>query len=427
MVAQFRLCSLGRWRVASVAVFLSVFFTANTALAKGVSVLALPTQDSPASSERLQSLLSILLRKEKKVLVDALTKARGVAQANLQIPAKDTTREIQRGLDSAWQAYLEGRGSFAIRQLHKLRDTIVESPNRESRRWIAEVSIRLGVALVDLGRNAEASDEFRFAHALYPDRIVSDSEFKPEVVSAYTIAIAADVGVQKKRVAASPAMAKVVVDGQILSSTAIALSDGLHLIEASLPGYYSYAELVSVGLGNTAKIFVELQANPDEQHVLAGAVGLALGTSELAARQTLTSILRYSKVEEMVFVASVWRGGQAAVVGQLCSGLPATCSGVVEIRYAEGGLKLALRELLTSLRLRKKMYPPTILVDSRLLAAEAKPRKPETSARPLWKNRWIWASAAAIGVVGGAVYLLRQEDQYRPVFSGETCDFGGCE
>jgi hypothetical protein len=126
-------------------------------------------------------------------------------------------------------------------------------------------------------------------------------------------------------------------------------------------------------------------------------------------------------------VASVWRRGQPALLGQLCAGQPASCTAVVEVGYPEGGLKVGADQLWRTLEGARLRFPPTLQVDARLIAGERAPGKDkEKGAKPLWKNRWLWLGVAGVSLAAGAFLLLDGESEVTPIFTGDRCDFGGC-
>jgi hypothetical protein len=161
--------------------------------------------------------------------------------------------------------------------------------------------------------------------------------------------------------------------------------------------------------------------------VYQGRAALALGQTEGAARVAAEGLITYGDFDAVLLVAAVWRRGAPALLGQWCRGVPARCGRVVEIGYgAPENLGKAARELWKSVQQRGN-FPPTLLVDARVVAGESAPGK-----RPLngkgGGNRWKWV-LGGLGVAAAAVVtmLIRTRDtKIKPVFTGDPCDFGGC-
>jgi hypothetical protein len=361
--------------------------------------------------------------------IDAFQEAEAALHAGAR-PAEELrafTRATQL-MDEGWRSYLEVRASFASARLAAARTAALELaalPDGQS--LLAEVSLRLGVAKLALERAAEAADDFRLAHALRGDRVVDDSEFRPDVVLAYQAAISAERELQARPVRLQPASASLWVDGVKREGESVELSDGLHLVVAKAQGYRTQTKLISVSPGADPLIALDLVVDPVAANILMGRSALATGVPESEARDAVSAVMLYGAADKMLLVASVWRRGQPAILGQLCSRQPASCTAVVEIGYPEGGLRVGADQLWRSLASAKLRFPPTLQVDARLISGEKAPGKDkEKTATPLWKNRWLWLGVAGVSLAAGAFLLLDGESEVTPIFTGDRCDFGGC-
>ena len=246
-------------------------------------------------------------------------------------------------------------------------------------------------------------------------------------MTSYESAIEETRAQQVRPVRLSPPAASLRIDGVRHRENSVELSDGLHLVVAQAPGYRSQSRLISVSPGSDALIVLDLEKDPIVQSILRGREALATGVAETEARLAAGALTLYAASDSLVLVASVWRRGQPALLGQLCTGQPSTCSGVVEIGYPPGGLRVAAEQLWRELRAGKLRFPPTLQVDTRLMAGEAAPGQGvKRIATPVWKNRWIWLGLAGASLAAGAYVLLDDDPLVRPIFTGERCDFGGC-
>ncbi len=402
----------------------------GSARADRASVQLYAGLEAPEGPERLSEALSELLRTEGFELVDMFEEARAAVEGGAvledQLVAFSRANEL---LEEGWRSYLEVRPSFAAARLAQARtEALAVAHLQGGRELLAEISLRLGATKLDIERQAEAADDFRLVHMLAPERRVSDSEFKPEVVVAFDAAIAQERSWQARPVEREPASAKLWIDGEPLAANLaeVSLQDGLHLVSAQEPGYQGSSQLVSVSAGVVAPVRVRMDVDPLAQRVLGGAATLAGGVAEDEATQALGALVLYAQVDSVLLVASVWRREQPALLAQLCTGQPARCSRVVEVGYPEGGLLVAVSELWRNLRRAGGRFPPTLQNDERLLVSEKRPIGGGGGSRSWLSNRWLWVGVAAASIAGSAIYLLSGDQEIRPVFVGEPCSFGGC-
>jgi hypothetical protein len=394
------------------------------------SVILYGAEAMPERSERVVDALADVLRREQYELVDVFAEARRVLEDGAP-PDSDLAvfARAEQLMQEGWRSYLEVRPGFAAARLAEARTLVLSvAHQRGGNAALAEISLRLGVVKLDLAQAAEAADDFRLCYALAPERVVADSEFKPEVVVAFEAAIAEARASQRRPLTLQPAGAKLWVDGRGLSGEIheLFLEDGLHLLSARKAGFVSQAQLISVSPGVDAPVRMQLDVDPVAAKVLEGRSAMARGVPEAAARTAAGAFMFYAATDDLILLASVWRRGLPALLGQRCRGQPVQCSRVVEIGYPEGGLLVAAAELWRSLPQAGTRFPPSLQNDPRLLASEAPLVGGEVAKRPFWANRWLWAGVAAASLAGGAMYLLAGDDARKPIFVGDGCGFGGC-
>ncbi len=382
----------------------------------------------PETKTNLASALADSLAEHDVVIVSgfALAKA-SLGRGEMSPTEKRQLDRAQTLLDEGWRSYLEVRASFAAARLAEARTVAMDVAHLDKGRMlVAEISLRLGVIKLDLERHAEANDDFRLAHHLAPDRSVTDAEFKPEAVAAFQTALARPASMHARVLISAPKRRQWINGVEVFGDT-LQLDEGLHLLVATSPGYHSRSKLLPISPGEGMPISMELDLDPMATRVLKGSAGVALGTVESEARQSADAMLQYSNTDALVLVASAWRQGQPALLGQRCTGQPTRCSSVVEVGYPMGGLRVATSELWRAMQRSTVRFPPTLQVDARLVSGEGAPekRKPKPDP-PIWKNRWVWLGAAAIAVAGGAIYVLAEPDDGTTQFVGDRCEFGGC-
>lgn len=392
----------------------------------GISIY--PSNDQPVSATQLRSKAQQALRAHKTLLIDAFAEAEKTLLQETNVDANTALfARVERDSKEAWRNYLEGRTSFAAKRFSELRDDAVALAGSEAGHLlIAELSLRLGVTRLELNQLAEASDDFRLAQTLAPNRVVDDNEFKPEVVQSYQTAIAAPLAIQKRELSLQPANAIVVVDGRSAQAGVLELGDGLHIVVVNAPGYSQYTQILSVALGGDAPVVVKLEEDPVAMAVLRGPSAVGLGATQGSAGLYLQGVVRHSSANGVLLMSSVWRQEQPALLGQLCQGADTRCSSVVEIGYIEGDLDKAMVALIGALIQSEKRFPPSLQSDARVLTSAGRPSVIDPKSTPLWKNKWLWLGVAGVSAAATAAYLFRGEDTVSPVFTGNSCDFGGC-
>jgi len=416
----------------------------RAARADGVAIVSYQGKEAPAPAGEVGAALA---RAARDAGVPTTLDAFRVAKTQLELGAVPRARlagfgRVRELVEQGWRAYLAVEPAYAASRLSEARrlaegvlalDGGVEA--------YAEVSLRLAVVLLDLGRKEEAAVLFRIAAALEPDRRVTLAEFSPDVVAAHEAAAApggpeAPVRIDVRLAeGAGGAPAEVELDGRKVGAAPVTvrLGAGQHVVVARAPGHVSAGRAFAVTAPGSAGsepqvVRLELERDAAAASVLRGPDALAVGQSETSARIAAEGLIRYGDFDAVLLVASVWRRGAPALLGQWCRSIPVSCGRVVEIGYDEpANLAHAARRLWESVRIRGS-FPPTLLVDARLVSSEAAPGTGKKNGKGNGIGWWKWALAAvgasAAIVVTGLV--LTRDTEIHPVFTGDPCDFGGC-
>lgn len=347
-------------------------------------------------------------------------------------------RRARALMDEGWRAYLSVAVPFAASRLAAARtraEQLLDVPG--GLELYAEITLRLAIVSHHLKRADRAAVLFRLAATLNPTRAVTVAEFVPDAVAARTAALAAKPATVSVRVRArlprAPRHQSVAIelDGRPLGSEQVTLPIGQHAVVVRAPGYRNRGQVFEVSAA-TKRVELELDREEEVEAVRRGPASLAIGTREARARLAVAGLLRYAELDRLVIVASVWRRGAPALLGQMCQGLPVRCGHVVELGYARAeDVGSATRELwrLLEASQRTARFPPTLLVDARLVDETAGPKKNGTTIpapRRWWENPWLWVGAGAAVTAVGAAVLLGRDTQLMPVFDIRPCDFGGC-
>ena len=349
------------------------------AAADGVGIVAAPAE---------RAALVEAIGDRGRVVADAVAEARAAIGAGaVAVDVMPRFRRVRETIDEGWAAYLRVSVDFAASRLAAARteaETIAALPGGIE--LYADASLRLGAVLGHLGREAESHAALALALALDPDRPVTLAEFSPDVVDAVDAVRALPVVMQRTHIATEPADAIVSVDGKEVGRGPVELDlpRGQHLIVARAPLYHALARAVAIDEGASA-LRLELEHDDD-------AVALAAGPGGGDARALVEAVLRFAELDEVALAVGDERRGAPALLLQRCAGLPATCTAVTEIGYAEpGGLVAAGRAAWQSATTAELRYPPTVFGE------RGRPHDPH---RPLWKNPYVWGGIAVAVVVG---------------------------
>jgi len=433
-----------RTGLAVLAAVCGLLWAAPGARAGGVAVLTYQAAEAPATTAAVGREIEGVIQGKGGTPVMEPFRA---AAEQLELGAVPRARladfrRVRQLVRQGWLAYVTVEPAYAASRLSEARRVaervLALDGGPEA---YADVSLRLAVVLLDLGRKQEASALFRIAATLQPDREVTLAEFSPDVVAAHQAAaagggspVAVRIEVDLGRASAN-AQAEVEVNGKGVgrAPVSIELLPGQHVVVARAAGYVSQARAFAVlGAGSAPggehKERLTLQFDAAASAVGEGRPALAVGRAEAKARVAVEGLVLYGDFDAVLLVAAVWRRGAPALLGQWCRSVPASCGAVVEVGYdAPEKLPAAARRLWQSVR-QKGRFPPTLLVDARLVSGESAPGTGPGNGKGGGSNWWKWALAgvgasAAIIVTGLA---LSRDTEVRPVFVGDPCDFGGC-
>lgn len=425
-----------------------------------LAIVAVPAAGASESPADLVRAAAALEDRGVEVLGDGAALARA-ARAAGAVPAAQLaamTRAIEGGAEG-WRAYLQVAVPFAASRLGKARgDAEALLPLPGGLELYADLSLRLGAALLSLGRLEEAEETLALAASLDPHREVSLVEFSPDIVDALTRARARQVP-PVPLVITTPGVrgATIELDGQLVgqigaaegdalgaapglprsaaagaspssassipasasttrssssssagssSSLRVSVSRGQHVVVARRRGYEPVAQAVRVP-AEGAELALLL---PEDR--IARALDVALGAglagmSDEQATSLLEGVLTFADADEVLLLAASSRRGAPALLAQRC-GASLRCTAVVEIGYTRPGLPAALREAWSALGRGELRYPPSLPSDSRVLPD----RTPAGDGKcRLCRNPWLWAGVGAAVVVTSAVliYTLGQE------------------
>lgn len=451
----------------ALAALAALALTAAPAAAQRLAVVAVPVAGAPEPAAELLRAAASLGGRGVEPLGDGVALARA-ARAAGAVPAAQLTamaRVIEGGAEG-WRAYLQVAVPFAASRLGKARsDAEALLPLPGGLELYADLSLRLGAALLSLGRVEEAEDTLALAAALDPHREVSLVEFSPDIVEAEARARGRKAP-PAQLVVTTPGVggASIEIDGQIIgqlggaggapgagrlgapsapaagqggaiaglfpraagngtspaspsssSSLRVSVPRGQHVVVARRRGYEDVAQAVRVP-AEGAEVSLHLV---EDRMARALAAELA-GMSEEQATSLLEGVVTFADADEVLLVAATSRRGAPALLAQRC-GAALRCTAVVEIGYTRPGVAAAMREAWSALGRGELRYPPSLPSDSRVLpdrtaGGEGKCR--------LCRSPWLWAGVGAAVVVSSAVllYALGQETP-PPVLVADPGDF----
>lgn len=403
-----------------------------------VALVTVPAAGAPqTAAELLAAARTALPRGAASSVGDGVALARAARQAGA-VPAAQLAalaRVIEAGAEG-WRAYLQVAVPFAASRLGKARsDAEALLPLPGGLELYADLSLRLGAALLSLGRVDEAEDAFALSATLDGDREVSLVEFSPDIVEAVArvkkrqgasaelvVTVegsearseprgvarsaprsAAAPSIEIDGVAMAPVSVTATASGGVIARFAVAR--GQHVIVVRRRGYEDAAQAVRVpeGGAEAALILVEDRL----ARALADAAVALAGMSEDRALSLVEAVLTYGDADEVLLVAASSRRGAPALLAQRC-GASLRCTAVVEIGYTRPGLAPAMRAAWAALERGELRYPPSLPSDARVLPDRASAGDGKCR---LCRSPWLWAGVGATVAISSAVliYLLGQE------------------
>ncbi|MEJ7600316.1 MAG: PEGA domain-containing protein [Kofleriaceae bacterium] len=193
-----------------------------------------------------------------------------------------------------------------------------------------------------------------------------------------------------------PAGAVVSIDGQELGRAPIdlELTRGQHVLVARASGHRAAVQGIAISEPATT----ELALDRDEPAARLAA-GATLGLAERAQQELVDAAIQFADLDEIALVAETSRRGGPTLLVQRCAGIPARCSAVVDLGFADrGGLTAAAREAWQAARAGELRYPPSVLGERGGMIADGRCR--------LCRNPWVWTGVGAALVVGTVLTIV---------------------
>jgi hypothetical protein len=219
---------------------------------------------------------------------------------------------------------------------------------------------------------------------------------------------------QRLRVATTPPGAMVSVDGTALGRAPldVQVTRGQHLVVARAPRHRAAVQGVNVE-GAAA---VELALDRDADAV-ALATGPEPGLAAPVEQALVDATLGLADLDEVVMAAVVDRRGGPALAMQRCAGIPARCTAVVEIGYADrAGLPAAARAAWHATSGGALRLSPSVIGDSKPVVAPAGCR--------LCRNPLVWTGVGAVVIGAVIAIVVTSGSKPPPVVIIDGTDFG---
>ncbi|MCL4228353.1 MAG: hypothetical protein KJZ91_28135 [Myxococcales bacterium] len=389
----------------------------GAAHAGGAGVVVVPAARSAATADEVTRAVAAASDADP----EPMARARA-ARAAGAVPVEELAgfAQVGRLLAEGWRAYqVEVDAEYAASRLAAARsraEALLVLPG--GLEVYAEVSLHLGLVLGRLGRRDEAAEALRLAHALDRGRVVTTAEFAPDDVAAYDAAVAQVPPVATVTITAS-ARAELTVDGRAVGRAPLTLTlgHGQHVVVARAPGRAPRGVAVSVG-PEARPIVLDLERAPGDGG--GGAVGLPAGADDADA--VVADTLVFAELDELFVVASVYRGGSPALLGQRCVLARPACTPVVELGHVDGGLDAAARALVERLRAAALGHGVLLTRDVRVASGE---RGGGGHRRCGWcRDPWVLGGGGAVVIAAVvATVLVLSADAPVPVVTIDPGDF----
>ncbi len=382
----------------------------STARADGAGVIAVTSGDRAATSAAMTEAMA---GRARRIVGDAVGEARAaVAAGALPVDALAKFKRVRELVDEGWRAYLRVAVEVAAQRLTTARteaEALTALPGGSE--VYADAALRLGIVHTHLGRKQEANTVFALALALDPERPITKAEFDPDVVEAIEAVRAAPPVLDKLRVTSNPGGALIRIDGKELGRAPVELElpRGQHVIVGRLPQHQVAVQGVALG---ESPVQVELMLDPDREvaRLASGASLSGAGLDEVAQQELVDATLRYADLDEVIIIAETTRRGGPTLLAQRCAGLPARCSAVVDIGFADGGLAGAARSAWDAVRTGELRYKPSVLGER---AGRSGPKRCEVCRSP-----WLWGGVGAALVAGAVITVIAASGSKPPPIVG---------
>jgi PEGA domain-containing protein len=336
-------------------------------------------------------------------LPDALGDARAaIAGGAVPVATLERFRHVRDQIDEAWRAYLRVQLDFAQSRLAAARtaaESLVALPGGEA--LYADAALRLGAVLGHAGRAAESQAILALALALDPDRPITLAEFSPDIVDAVDAVRAQLTAPRQTRelaITTEPPGAELTVDGKSAgrSPARLPLAVGQHVVIARMPLFHPHAQAFAVD-DTTGPLALALDRDDDWTSL---AVGAEAGMSDTATLALTEATVRYGDLDALVLVAETDRRGGPTLLVQRCAGIPARCTAIVEIGYADrAGLPAAARDAWSAVRTADLRYPPSLFGDARITGARI------AHHCEVCRSPWLWGGVGIVAVVATAAII----------------------
>jgi hypothetical protein len=340
---------------------------------------------------------------------DALGEARAaIAGGAVPVATLEQFRHVREQIDEGWRAYLRVQFDFAQSRLAAARtaaEQLVALPGGAA--LYADASLRLGAVLNHAGRVSEAQAILALALALDPDRPVTLAEFSPDIVTAVDSVRGLQLPTVRVEVTSDPPGAQLSIDGKDVGRSPViaTLPIGQHVVVARGPQYHARGQAFAVDAATRGPLLVELDRDDEWTRL---ALGPQVGMPEAATQVLTDATIRYADLDGVVLVAATDHAGGPALLVQRCAGLPARCTAIVEIGYADAsGLSAAAREAWTAVRAADLRYPPSVFGDPRVTGTRV------AHHCEVCRSPWLWGGIGAAAVVA-TVAIIAVATSSRP-------------
>jgi hypothetical protein len=385
----------------------AIVMTSAIAHAGGTGVVTLA---EPARRAAVATALATAMREAKvaRAVDDALAEARTAGAAGaVPIETMLRFRRVREQIEEGWRAYHGVQLDFAASRLAAAR-TEAEAllVLQGAAALYADASLRLGAVLAQLGRQAESHDAIALALALDPDRPISPLEFAPEIIAAIDAVRAQSRPTHGVKLTTEPAGATLSVDGRDAgrSPATVELGVGQHVVVARSLQYQAAARAFAVD-ASTTELPLALEHDDEAARL---STGVEPGMPDAATQALTESVLRLADLDEVVLAAETERSGGPTLLLQRCAGVPAKCTAVVELGYADrSGIAAAARAAWQSVRAADLRYAPNLFGDARITGNHG------GDVCRVCRNPYVLAGVGA-ALVAGTIVIIAVATASRP-------------